>query len=150
MLVLCLWLESLADEHMIKLLAVHVEEVRESLELGDIRSLVEIFEIGDLLEVLERLDKRELVEVASDDNLGVLILGKDVGNKLLCLMSNESRMGSSWVTYGGQLHLILAVINATVHRRTSITFDGRGTSLASIMDVDGEKRRSMLKISGSI
>jgi len=92
MLVLCLWLESLADEHVIKLLAVHVEEVRVSLELRDVRSLVKISEIGDLLEVLERLDKGKLVEVTSDDDLGVLILGKDVGNKLLCLMSNESRI----------------------------------------------------------
>ena len=92
MLVLCLWLESLADEHVIKLLAVHVEEVRVSLELRDVRSLVKISEIGDLLEVLERLDKGKLVEVTSDDDLGILILGKDVGNKLLCLMSNKSRM----------------------------------------------------------
>jgi len=92
MLVLCLWLESLADEHVIKLLAVHVEEVRVSLELRDVRGLVKIFEIGDLLEVFERLDKGKLVEVTSDDDLGVLILGKDVGNKLLCLMSNKSRM----------------------------------------------------------
>jgi len=91
-LVLCLWFESLADKHVIKLLAVHVEEVSISLELRDVRSLVKISEIGDLLEVLERLDKGKLVEVASDDDLSVLILGKDVGNKLLCLMSNWSRV----------------------------------------------------------
>lgn len=92
MLVLCLWFESLADKHVIKLLAVHVEEVSIFLKLRDIRSLIEISEIGDLLEVLERLDKGKLVEVTSDNDLGVLILGKDVGNKLLCLMSNKSRV----------------------------------------------------------
>jgi len=92
MLVLCLWLESLADEHVIKLLAVHVEEVSISFELRDICSLVKVSEIGDLLEVLERLDKGKLVEVTSDDDLGILILGKDVGNKLLCLMSKGSHM----------------------------------------------------------
>jgi hypothetical protein len=42
MLVLCVWLESLADEHMIKLLAVHVEEVRVSLKLRNVRGLIEI------------------------------------------------------------------------------------------------------------
>jgi hypothetical protein len=42
MLVLCLWLESLTDEHVVKLLAVHVEEVSISLELRNVCSFVEI------------------------------------------------------------------------------------------------------------
>jgi hypothetical protein len=42
MLVLCLWLECLADKHMVKLLAVHIKEVSVSLELRNVCSFVEI------------------------------------------------------------------------------------------------------------
>jgi hypothetical protein len=83
MLVLCFWLESLADEHVIKLLTVHIEEISISLELRNICSLVEISQIGNLFEVFDRLDKGKLVEVTSDDNLGILILSEDVGHKFL-------------------------------------------------------------------
>ena len=76
MLVLCLWLESLADEHMIKLLAVR-----------DISSLVEIPHVGDILEVFERLDKGKLIEVASDDDFSVLVFSEDIGNKFLYTIS---------------------------------------------------------------
>jgi hypothetical protein len=123
MLVLCLWLESLADEHVIKLLAVHVKEICVPLKLRNVRSFIEIPQVGDLFEVLDRLDKGELVKVTSDDDLGLLVLGEDVGNKLLCdvsLRCCEIRVGFA---YGGQLHLFLAVINTTIDRRTSISFN---------------------------
>lgn len=42
MLVLCFGLERLADVHMVKLLAVHVEEVSVSLEFWNVRSLIKI------------------------------------------------------------------------------------------------------------
>jgi Holliday junction resolvasome RuvABC DNA-binding subunit len=95
MLVLYLWLESLADVHVVELLAVHVEEVCVSLELRDVRSLIKIPQIRHISEVLERLDKGELVEVTSDDDLCVLILIKDVGNKFLCTISVELYMKST-------------------------------------------------------
>lgn len=42
MLVLCLGLERLTDVHVIKLLAVHVEEVSVSLKFWNVSSLIEI------------------------------------------------------------------------------------------------------------
>jgi hypothetical protein len=42
MLVLCFGLERLADVHVVKLLAVHVEEVSVSLEFWNVRSLIKI------------------------------------------------------------------------------------------------------------
>jgi hypothetical protein len=75
------------------------------------------------LEVLDRLDKGELVEVTSDDDLGLLVLSEDVGNKFLCdvsLSCRESRVGCA---YGSQLHLFLAVIDTAIDRRTSVSFD---------------------------
>ena len=87
MLVLCLWLESLADEHMIKLLAVHIEEISISLKLRDISSLVEIPQVGDILEVFERLDKGKLIEVTSDDDFSVLVFIEDISNKFLYTIS---------------------------------------------------------------
>lgn len=89
MLVLCLWLESLTDEHVVKLLAVHVKEVSISFELRDICGLVEISQVGDLLEILEWFDKGKLVEVTSDDDLGLLVFSKDFGNKFLYTVSIE-------------------------------------------------------------
>jgi hypothetical protein len=97
MLVLCLWLESLADEHVIKLLTVHIEEISISLELRNVCSLVEISQIGDLFEVLDRLDKGKLVEVTGDNDLCVLILSEDVCNKFLrdfSLVCSKSRLES--------------------------------------------------------
>jgi hypothetical protein len=123
MLVLCLWLESLADEHVIKLLAVHVKEICIPLKLRNVCSFVENSQVGYLFEVFDRLDKGELVEVTSDDDLGLLVLSEDVGNKFLCdvsLRCCESRVG---IAYGSQLHLFLAVIDTTIDRRTSISFD---------------------------
>jgi transcription initiation factor IIE alpha subunit len=44
MLVLCVLLQRFADEHVVELLCVHVEQVRVALELVDARDLVEITE----------------------------------------------------------------------------------------------------------
>jgi hypothetical protein len=87
-LVLCLWLESLADEHMIKLLAVHVKEICIPLKLRNVCSFVEIPQVGYLFENIDRLDKGELVKVTSDDDIGLLVLSEDVSNKYLCNVSS--------------------------------------------------------------
>lgn len=42
MLVLCLGLERLTDVHVVKLLAVHVEQISISLKLRNVSSLVKI------------------------------------------------------------------------------------------------------------
>jgi hypothetical protein len=139
MLVLCLWLACLADEHVIELLAVHIKEVSISLELRNVCSFVEISQVGDLFEVLDRLDKGELVKVTSDDDLGLLVLSEDFGNEVLCdisLRCYKSRVGFA---YGSQLHLFLAVIDTTIDRGTSISFDRGRASFASEVDVDGEE-----------
>jgi hypothetical protein len=89
MLVLCLGLEGLADKHVIKLLTIHVEEVCVSLELRDVSSLIEIPQLRNIFEVLKRLDKGKLVEVTSDDDLGVLVFLENIGNKFLCSIRVE-------------------------------------------------------------
>lgn len=139
MFVLCLWLQSLANVHVIELLAVHVEKIGVAFELWDARSLVEIAQVGYLLECLERLNKGEFIEVAGDDDAGFAVLGKDVGDKVLLCVTGLSSCLKGCGTYGCDFHLFLTILNTAVYGRASIAFDRGQTTLAPKVDVDSKE-----------
>lgn len=88
MLVLGLWLQSLADVHVVKLLTVHVKQVSVSLELRNVGGLIHITQVRNGQEILERLDESKFVEVASNDDVSILVFSKDVGDEVLVPISS--------------------------------------------------------------
>lgn len=82
-LILDTLLQLLADEHVVKSLAVAVEQVCVSLRHGDLSGVVNINKTRGLNESVNGRDISKLVEVASYDNVGLLILLKDLGNEVL-------------------------------------------------------------------
>ena len=72
-----------ADKHVVKGLAVHVEQVRVALGGGHVGHVVEIQQPGALQEDLDGLDLGELVEVACGDDGGSGALLEDLGDEVL-------------------------------------------------------------------
>lgn len=74
---------SRAHVHVIKSLAVHVEEVGVALGDGHVDNLIEVREAGLVGEDLQGLDLGEVVEVAGCDYVGLGVLLKDLGDEAL-------------------------------------------------------------------
>ena len=77
----------LADEHVVKGLAVAVKQVRVSLCHGDLGSIVNVNETRSLDESLDRCNIGELVEVTSHDNVSLTVLLEDLSNEVLKVVS---------------------------------------------------------------
>lgn len=67
--------------HMIQLLLAAAESISIPLDLRDLRNDIEILQARDLHEPTQRLDHAELVEIARDNNSGVLVLLQDLGDE---------------------------------------------------------------------
>lgn len=76
-LILGVLLQRVGDEHMVELLSLHVEQVGVPLDRLDIGHCVEVVETRDLNIALQGRHCDEFVEVASGNDTGVLVLGKD-------------------------------------------------------------------------
>ena len=77
----------LADEHVVKSLAVAVKQVCVSLCHGDLGSIVNVNETRGLDESLDRCNIGELVEVASHDNVSLTVLLEDLSDEVLEVVS---------------------------------------------------------------
>lgn len=77
MLVLGLACQARRDEHVVELLSVHIEEVCVALQLINLSHSVHVLQSRKLDIFLQWLNECELVEVASRDDVGVLVLAKN-------------------------------------------------------------------------
>ena len=78
---------TIRNVHMIQLLAIHIKEIRVSLQLWDSGHLVQIFQAGLGDEVFLRCNVRKFVKVATGDDFGVFVLLQDFGDEVLKYVS---------------------------------------------------------------
>jgi len=67
--------------HVVQLLLAGTESVRVTLEFRNLSNNIEVLKAGDLDKSAQRLDSSELVEVASNDDRGVLVLRQNLGDE---------------------------------------------------------------------
>lgn len=66
---------------MIQLLLARAESVRVALEFRDFSNNIKVLEARDLNEPAQRRHSGELVQVAGNDDRGILVLLQDLGNE---------------------------------------------------------------------
>ena len=111
--------ESRADQDVVELLSIHVEDVGVALGLGEAEG-AELRHVVLLGEDALGLHEGELIEVAGGD---------DAGLRVLLVESVDE--GSNALGLPG------ALLDAVVDGRASVTVQGGGTTLGAVMNVDG-------------
>lgn len=96
-----------ASINMIQLLLARAEGVRVSLELRNLSNNVKVLEARNLNEPAQRRHSSELVQVAGDDNRGVLVLLQDLGDEA-----------------AGDFGLADTAVDAAVDWRTGVALEG--------------------------
>jgi hypothetical protein len=89
MLILDALAQLLANKHVVKSLAVAVEQVCVSLRHGNLGGLVNINETRGLDESLDWLNVGKLVKVTSHNNVSLFVLLEDLRNKFLQIVSSS-------------------------------------------------------------
>ena len=116
-LVLGMLLYGIRDEHMVQLLGVHIENVGVALDGLDAHDGVQVTEPRNGDVALEWGDRGELIEVASGDDLSLLVLIEDGLYHVSC-------QSLQWMLGNHHTLMKFAVSSACVWRSATPPFTG--------------------------